>query len=418
MKSKKSTKASSKEYYVNPDEMWDEFEIFYEKLNNSDDPELVPMTESLGKMIDDIATKLGFMGRFINYCHRADDTKAFTKRGYLPVHEITLEDEVLSLDPSDNGLKWSSIKNIYINENYDGKLHYLKGKGFSAQVTPGHKFLLSTNEYKSVDELSEYDFIKVSGFSDESDIEVISVQDIDFNGGFVSGGDNIPTVEYKGTIWCIETEYGNFSVANTCEGEPTYYITGNSYKEEMIGDARIKMVKAVYDRNFSLWGDNFCSPVGGEDPERQYVQVYTWSREKKEWLNKRVYLKEWDTINYLSEPATGGPDDEVVMYHDEEGNEHPIMNTITMKNNPFSYFTRIAYHAFVNRIKKEKKVAEVLKLYQEKIYEEAYSSGNGWENVKRSAIEDENEYYYEDEEFYDDSEETFEEEQEESPLDK
>jgi hypothetical protein len=39
-------------------------------------------------------------------------------------------------------------------------------------------------------------------------------------------------------------------------------------------------------------------------------------------------------------------------------------------NNPFSYFTTIAFHAFINRIKKEKKQRQVISDYQEMVYEE------------------------------------------------
>ena len=39
-------------------------------------------------------------------------------------------------------------------------------------------------------------------------------------------------------------------------------------------------------------------------------------------------------------------------------------------NNPFSYFTTIAFHAFINRIKKEKKQRQVVNDYQEMVYEE------------------------------------------------
>jgi|TARA_R110002050_G_scaffold256826_1_gene395892 hypothetical protein len=37
-------------------------------------------------------------------------------------------------------------------------------------------------------------------------------------------------------------------------------------------------------------------------------------------------------------------------------------------NNPFSYFTTIAFHAFINRIKKEKKHRETITKYQETVY--------------------------------------------------
>ena len=42
-------------------------------------------------------------------------------------------------------------------------------------------------------------------------------------------------------------------------------------------------------------------------------------------------------------------------------------------NNPFSYFTTIAFHAFINRIKKEKKQRQVVSDYQEIIYDELAS---------------------------------------------
>ena len=42
----------------------------------------------------------------------------------------------------------------------------------------------------------------------------------------------------------------------------------------------------------------------------------------------------------------------------------------TAQCNPFSYFTTIAYHAFINRIKKEKKHHETICNYKEKVYEE------------------------------------------------
>ena len=37
-------------------------------------------------------------------------------------------------------------------------------------------------------------------------------------------------------------------------------------------------------------------------------------------------------------------------------------------SNPFSYFTTIAYHAFINRIKKENKQHETIRKYQETVY--------------------------------------------------
>lgn len=56
---------------------------------------------------------------------------------------------------------------------------------------------------------------------------------------------------------------------------------------------------------------------------------------------------------------------------------------IDSEHNPFSYFTTIAFHAFINRIKKEKKHAETLSQYKEKVYEqEMIDSSDGMVYVK------------------------------------
>ena len=56
--------------------------------------------------------------------------------------------------------------------------------------------------------------------------------------------------------------------------------------------------------------------------------------------------------------------------------------------NPFSYFTTIAFHAFINRIKKEKKHHEVVQQYQESIYDQLLDMGDMSNNTRGSVDED------------------------------
>ena len=52
------------------------------------------------------------------------------------------------------------------------------------------------------------------------------------------------------------------------------------------------------------------------------------------------------------------------------------------KYNPFSYFTTIAFHAFINRIKKEKKHRETITKYQETYYSDLMeTNGDDGNNV-------------------------------------
>jgi len=43
---------------------------------------------------------------------------------------------------------------------------------------------------------------------------------------------------------------------------------------------------------------------------------------------------------------------------------------VESEHNPFSYFTTIAFHAFINRIKKEKKHTEAINEYKSRFYEQ------------------------------------------------
>jgi DNA-directed RNA polymerase specialized sigma24 family protein len=49
---------------------------------------------------------------------------------------------------------------------------------------------------------------------------------------------------------------------------------------------------------------------------------------------------------------------------------------VTSEYNPFSYFTTIAFHAFINRIKKEKRHNQALDEYKSKFYAEEMSKSS------------------------------------------
>lgn len=57
------------------------------------------------------------------------------------------------------------------------------------------------------------------------------------------------------------------------------------------------------------------------------------------------------------------------------------------KHNPFAYFSKICFHAFVNRIKLENKEHRSIKEYQERIYDELISSNY---KLKNYILEEDN----------------------------
>lgn len=74
-----------------------------------------------------------------------------------------------------------------------------------------------------------------------------NVTSIDFHGGSCNGRDligrgkathpNQPTTHYKGRVWCPETEYGCFVARRAGK----VYLTGNTYNEEMRGQALLQL---------------------------------------------------------------------------------------------------------------------------------------------------------------------------------
>lgn len=74
------------------------------------------------------------------------------------------------------------------------------------------------------------------------------VENVDFHGGRSGAGgkngkhnnENTPTQLYSGIVWCPKTLYGNFM----CRRGKYAYITGNTYRDEMVGDAIVDCVKA------------------------------------------------------------------------------------------------------------------------------------------------------------------------------
>lgn len=55
---------------------------------------------------------------------------------------------------------------------------------------------------------------------------------------------------------------------------------------------------------------------------------------------------------------------------------------VTSETSPFGYFTTIAFHAFINRIKKEKKHHDTLNEFRQRKYEEILSTSEGHIYVK------------------------------------
>jgi hypothetical protein len=399
------TKEELKPNYVDPIEMERLIKSYYVTGE---------LYSELADMIQKIGTRLGYAQNFINYCVD-EQTEALTMRGWLKHNEINEGDIILSYNIQTRALAWSKVKGIY-RAPYEGLMHHLKCEGLDALVTPGHKFVTSEDGLKTVENIKCTDYVVLNGLpvedntavhsdefvadlapcrvmlthefvlsltqsqriklihtmakSDEQNtswsynnedkdlvdsflmlctlaglttstelvqnvselssnnyyvVNIYNTQKthclgecIDFHGGSPGPEEDNksnPTVHYSGTVWCPETEYGTW----VCRRGSAIYTTGNSYKEEMIGDAIIKMMTALTRHRFK------CD----------------------------------------------------------------------LGFNPFSYFTKVAYRAFQNRIKKEKKEHDTIHRYQEEVYELLTESGQIPHQKNTHAEDDGSDHYNE-----------------------
>ena len=111
-----------------------------------------------------------------------------------------------------------------------------------------------------------------------------------------------------------------------------------------------------------------------------------------------------DSLNKIANGLSYAPNFINYSYKDEMVGDAIVKMFSALRNkkfkidsgfSPFSYFTTIAFHAFINRIKKEKKHHEVINEYKEKVYNDlmldANEYGNGYIYVEPTGDDDNDE---------------------------
>ena len=130
----------------------------------------------------------------------------------------------------------------------------------------------------------------------------------------------------------------------------------------------------------------YVNPVVFKDQIREYYITDDCIFELADSLKKIAYGlgNKSNFINYTYKDEMIG-DALVKMYTALQNHKF----NVDSKHNPFSYFTTIAFHAFINRIKKEKKHHETVSQYKEVVYEqEMIDAGAGHVYVRPTTTDD------------------------------
>lgn len=138
-----------------------------------------------------------------------------------------------------------------------------------------------------------------------------------------------------------------------------------SWKDDMIGDAILKMVKAVRDGSFECYTN--AEVISGED---------------EDGMMKYIDKKGQPRVRQCE------PIDEYF----QENSKHYVK----FKANPFGYFSVTTTHSYLNRIKKEKLADDTKRAYQRDTWDKLYSN-ELFKNVRRPKFieSDENDAIFE-----------------------
>lgn len=138
-------------------------------LNNADllaetikSKETGQMTDKLAHMLVTLIARYGKKSNFSGYCVDSD-TEALTVKGWKNYNQLSLSDKILSYDINTKELVWSDIKDIYINENYNGPMHKLDTQGMDALVTPNHKFVSTERGIVPVEDITCNEHVTLTG---------------------------------------------------------------------------------------------------------------------------------------------------------------------------------------------------------------------------------------------------------------
>jgi hypothetical protein len=227
--------------------------------------------------------------------------------------------QVIDVEEGNKAVKYEFINKLTTNQLRILKDTYIAGDGFGMQFVQKCKRNFDAYLYVCALLGERVSFIKYSnnvgyGATQENNWcwlattqrnpnKFCVVEKLNFNGKIKSRGgvkrNNTPNYDYSGPVWCPETEYGTF----VCRRNGRIYVTGNSFKDEMILDALENCVQVCH--NFD--------PAKSSNPFAYFTQITHFA-----FVRRIVKEKKQLYIKYKSTEQIGILDNSLL--EDENGN--------------------------------------------------------------------------------------------------
>jgi len=161
--------------------------------------------------------------------------------------------------------------------------------------------------------------------------------------------------------------------------------------EEAIKDIKLSMPKKRVRRTKEQLKENYVDPLEMEKLIYEYYQSGVMGNDLADMIQK-IATRLGYANNFINYSYKGEMIGDAII---------KMITALTRKRfmcnkgyNPFSYFTKVAYRAFQNRIKKEKKEHDTIHRYQNEVYELLRENGQIPAQKNTHMCEDDSASYY------------------------
>lgn len=235
--------------------------------------------EYIGACILKIVDGCGSRANFRNYCVD-EKTEALTQRGWLSYSDINTDDIILSMDVSTNELKWSRIHEIFVNENYDGKMFKLTGSTIDSLVTPEHKFVTKQRGLVKIDDILCKEHIITMGTGENNNnIPLYSDAFVEIMGWYTTEGSSYKYFRKKDGLYStyISIHQSGKVNSNKCDMIRKALVTldPNGFTETTSGDGIINFNISVKNE---LCGMLLENTLDNKTPTIEFILSLTYDQ--------------------------------------------------------------------------------------------------------------------------------------------
>jgi len=148
-------------------------------------------------------------------------------------------------------------------------------------------------------------------------------------------------------------------------------------------NTNLSKVKSDKPEEATAIAEDIISPKKAKD-KPHYVNAKEFEEEIKKYYDTgKITIKLGESLNKIAKGLSYAPNFINYTYKEDMMGDAIVKMFSALRNkkfklnsgfSPFSYFTTIAFHAFINRIKKEKKHSEMVNEYKDRVYTDLMSS--------------------------------------------